>query len=554
MAVELASAYVSIIPSAKGIKSSLASELRPLEDEGTRVGERTGRNFGRTFTASVGAAATRGALLLAGGLTLAGVAGIKVAADFEQTQIAFEGLLGGAEQAKSVLDELRDFAAHTPFEFTGLTDAAKTLLGVGFAAEDIIPTMSTLGNVAATLGVGEEGIRGVVRALGQIKGKGKVSAEELQQISEQIPGFSAIESIAKGLGVTVPEAFDQISKGLVPADQGIQAILAGMESFPGAAGAMERQSKTLNGVISTFKDTLATTAIDFITPYLPAISSGVAAFGGFISETLVPGVQSLIDLFQEEGLKGVLGDLGGQLGSLIETQGPVVLQALGVLVGDVAHWAATDGLDRLGEGIRVLVPALVSWISRDAIPGLLAELPGFLEALDNWIAHDLVPGVFGLGVDVGAALIDGIGEALGAAASGASGFGADLVNGVIDFLNASVIDRINDLLEIHIDVPLGPDIDIDPPDINHIPHLASGGPLAAGQLSVVGEDGPELFVPRRAGVVLPHGAALAVAGASHSGPLVGSLTVIEREGENSVTTAMRELNWHRQIQMAVSSR
>jgi len=35
-----------------------------------------------------------------------------------------------------------------------------------------------------------------------------------------------------------------------------------------------------------------------------------------------------------------------------------------------------------------------------------------------------------------------------------------------------------------------------------IPFLAKGGPLAGGQLAVVGEEGPELFVPSTAGTVV----------------------------------------------------
>lgn len=37
-----------------------------------------------------------------------------------------------------------------------------------------------------------------------------------------------------------------------------------------------------------------------------------------------------------------------------------------------------------------------------------------------------------------------------------------------------------------------------------IPELASGGSLAAGQLALVGEVGPELFVPDQAGAIVPH--------------------------------------------------
>lgn len=201
--------------------------------------------------------------------------GLKVAADFQQTRIAFEGILGSAEKAQTFLTSLRDFAAKTPFEFPELATAAKQLLAVGFNANDVIPIMTRLGNVAAALGVGGEAINGVVRALGQMKGKGKASAEELNQISEQIPGFSAVKAIAEKMGVSTAEAFKAMETGAVSADFAVEAILEGMERFPGAAGAMERQSKTLNGVISTLKDTFRDALIDGIEPFLPAISDGL---------------------------------------------------------------------------------------------------------------------------------------------------------------------------------------------------------------------------------------------------------------------------------------
>lgn len=279
MAVELAQAYVSITPSARGIGRTLSRELTgPLTSAGATAGDGAASSFGRRFVPAMARVGKTAGIALAGGLTAAGLFGIKIAADFEQTRIAFSGILGDVDKANALLQDLRDFAAKTPFEFTGLAESARALLAVGFTSEEIIPTMETLGNVAATLGVGEPEIKGVVRALGQMRGKGKASAEELQQISEQVPGFSAIKEIAEELGITTAEAFEQMAKGAIPADVAIEAILKGMADFPGAAGAMDRQSQTLNGVMSTLKDTISGIAIDFITPYLPAISSAVQAF------------------------------------------------------------------------------------------------------------------------------------------------------------------------------------------------------------------------------------------------------------------------------------
>ncbi len=245
----------------RNVRSAVERESHGINSMFSGIGRSAGSAMSAGFSGAIRIVERLGTATGVAGVALGGF-GLKVAADFQQTRIAFEGILGSAEKAQGFLDKLRDFAAKTPFEFPELATASKSLLAVGFNANDVIPIMTKLGNVAATLGVGGEAINGVVRALGQMKGKGKASAEELNQISEQIPGFSAVEAIAKKLGITTAEAFKKMETGAISADVAIEAILEGMEKFPGAAGAMERQSKTLNGVISTLKDTFRDALID----------------------------------------------------------------------------------------------------------------------------------------------------------------------------------------------------------------------------------------------------------------------------------------------------
>jgi putative viral A-type inclusion protein len=58
-------------------------------------------------------------------------------------------MLGGAEAAKKMLQDLSDFAANTPFELTGVRQTAKQLLAYGIEAHKIIPTLKALGDVSA---------------------------------------------------------------------------------------------------------------------------------------------------------------------------------------------------------------------------------------------------------------------------------------------------------------------------------------------------------------------------------------------------------------------
>lgn len=188
-----------------------------------------------------------------GAFTAAGAAGIKMAADMEQSRIAFTTLLGSAEQAETFLKQLSDFASRTPFEFPGLVNASRQLLAFGFQSQEIIPMMTAVGNAVAGLGGGAAEIDRVTRALGQMQAKGKVSAEEMGQLAEL--GIPVWQMLADKIGVSIPQAMKMAEQGAVSAGTGINAILEGMNSKFG--GMMEQQSTTLLGLWSTAKDNLS---------------------------------------------------------------------------------------------------------------------------------------------------------------------------------------------------------------------------------------------------------------------------------------------------------
>jgi tape measure domain-containing protein len=239
----------------------------------------------------------------AAGIALIGAAiaatvgtGIKLAADQEQAQIAFTNMLGSAEEAKDFLEGLADFAANTPFEMHGLRDASKLLLAFGFQAEDILPIMTSVGDAVAAVGGGEFEIQRVVRALGQMQAKGKVSAEEMMQLAEL--GIPAWQLLADKIGVSIPEAMKLAEKGVITGAEGIEAIVDGLEEKFG--GMMQAQSQTLAGLFSTLKDEASLT--------LMAIGQDlVEAFNvDDLLRDAIEAVHSIREAVEAEGLVGLL--------------------------------------------------------------------------------------------------------------------------------------------------------------------------------------------------------------------------------------------------------
>lgn len=175
---------------------------------------------------------------------------LELAGNMEQARIGFSTLLGSEQRAATFLKELQLMAAKTPFEFPQLQESARLLLAFKWQSEDIIPTMTAIGNAAAGLGAGPEGIERIVRALGQMRAKGKVSAEEIMQLTEV--GIPAYDILQKKLGLTASQ-MDNIGKSGIKAEVAIKALIAGMdEQFKGM---MKNQSMSLLGLWSTIKDT-----------------------------------------------------------------------------------------------------------------------------------------------------------------------------------------------------------------------------------------------------------------------------------------------------------
>ena len=205
----------------------------------------------RTALAGVGRVAGNAALAVAALGTAGAVVGVKYNATMEQANVAFTNLLGSQSKAQTMLDQLFRLAAETPFEFPSLVKGSQRLLGFGLEAKALLPTMTTIGDAVAGVGGGEEEINRIVRALGQMQAKGRISSEELMQMAEA--GVPAMKILADEMGITGEQLTKRLKKGTVDADKGIGALTNGMRKRYG--GMAKDQSKTFNGMVSNVKDT-----------------------------------------------------------------------------------------------------------------------------------------------------------------------------------------------------------------------------------------------------------------------------------------------------------
>jgi tape measure domain-containing protein len=228
-----------------------------------------------------GFAKVGGAALIAAGGAAADM-GIKFNAAQEQSQVGFETMLGSAQKAQKFVGDLQKFAAATPFELPGLTSSAQKLLAFGFDAKEVIPTMTAIGDAVAGLGGDAQVLDRVTTTFGQMAAKGRVQSEELLQLTEA--GVPAMRLLANQYGVSTGKMQEMVTKGLVPSAKAIPMLLKGMEKgTKGAAGnttrfagMMQKQSQTLSGQWSTFKDNFNQAMGNLFKPAMPAIKTALA--------------------------------------------------------------------------------------------------------------------------------------------------------------------------------------------------------------------------------------------------------------------------------------
>jgi tape measure domain-containing protein len=245
-------------------------------------------------------------------IAIGGVA-IKTAADFEKLEVAFTTMLGSADKAQELLQQIEDFSAATPFQLPNLAEGAKQLLAFGSRAEDVVNQLRMLGNVA---GGDQEKLTSVVRAFGLIQAKGKASMRELNMVLSA--GVPILKALQDQMGVNSEDLFKMISAGELSFDKFNEALINLTTGTGQFAGLIEAQSQTLSGLFSTLQDNLGLLGKEIADTFMPALKD------------IVQGAMDIVKWFR--GLDDNTKQLIGTLGIVAAATGPVLF-VFGKLLG-----------------------------------------------------------------------------------------------------------------------------------------------------------------------------------------------------------------------------
>jgi tape measure domain-containing protein len=322
MAVELATAYISLVPTTVNLKPAMEKQFAPVTGIAASAGRDSGHRFADGFEAATSKIGnTLGNTLKAGigiataAASAAGAVGIKTAAAMEQSEIAFSTMLGSGEKAKAFLADLSKFAAKTPFDMPGLQTAASSLVSAGIDSSKVIPIMTSLGNATSGMGTGAEGIKRATVALQQMNAAGKISGEDLNQLRDA--GIPVFDLLTAATGKTTAEIAEMANKGKL-GRQELEQLMEALETGKGLEkfnGLMEKQSASLTGMWSTFKDTFEVGMAGAIQPLIPLMKDGLGGATTYLTDKVFPKVSRFVGWLATAipGVQGMLkGDFTGE--------------------------------------------------------------------------------------------------------------------------------------------------------------------------------------------------------------------------------------------------
>lgn len=496
-------------------KDEFSRAFARVQGEVSAVGVRFSREFG-LIQKAVGVA-TKGLAVFGAGVTAAGAYAIKSAADFEQTKIAMTTMIGSAQKAGDVLQEVSKFAAATPFEFPELAGSVKQLMAFGFATDDAIKTMKQLGDIAAGLNVP---IGDLSYLMGTMRAQGRAFTVDINQFANR--GLPIYAELAKVLKVNETQVRSLVEAGKV----GFPEVSKAIENMTAEGGKfhgmMAAQATSFSGLMSTLKDNvgfalreivginlrgevrensvfdLSRKAAQRFVEWLDANKERIAAAAQqYISGAIEKGKEWIEQLGGAEGIKKKLEDVWSAISKILP-----VLASFTVFLADHGKeiLVVLAGYELL-KIAQVALPALFA-ASSLAVKGLTFAFGLLSTAAAPWIIGGAIVAGLVAGViwvvknwDTVKAktkeIADAIGTFFGGMAERVKGAFTSMVDWIFTKLQP-VVDRINRVISGYNRLP-------GTPNISEIRFRATGGPVMAGRPYMVGERGPEMFIPSTSG-------------------------------------------------------
>jgi tape measure domain-containing protein len=246
--------------------------------------------------------------------------GIEYNAQIESYRVGLTNMLGDAQAANEAMAAIQEDAARTPFSVDSLTQANQLLISAGENAGYSRKVIMALGDAVSATGGGNVELSRMAANLQQIANVGKASAIDIKQFA--YAGINVYQVLADYTGKTVQE----VQNMTISYDLLSNALIAASEEGGRYYNAMDTQSQTMNGRVSTLKDNVSQLA-GLMTGDL---SSGI----GVVISNLNDMTVAAIEAYKTDGWNGLgeaILELNNPINSVIKKFGELGSAGIGVL-------------------------------------------------------------------------------------------------------------------------------------------------------------------------------------------------------------------------------
>ena len=223
--------------------------------------------------------------------------GVEYNAQIESYRVGLTNMLGDAQAANEAMAAIQEDAARTPFSVDSLTQANQLLISAGENADYSRKVIMALGDAVSATGGGNVELSRMAANLQQIANVGKASAIDIKQFA--YAGINVYQVLADYTGKSVQE----VQNMTISYDLLSEALIAASEEGGRYYNAMDTQSQTMNGRVSTLKDNVSQLAGLLTGP----LSEGV----GIVISNLNDLVVAAQDGYKQDGWIGLAGAITG---------------------------------------------------------------------------------------------------------------------------------------------------------------------------------------------------------------------------------------------------
>lgn len=170
--------------------------------------------------------------------------------NYEYFSASLRTLLHGDANAATLLNnQLVQLAKTSPFSLVDVQDSSKKLLAYGFAAKDVVETMTMLGDISSATG---NQIGDVAYLYGTLRTQGVAMTKDLREFTNR--GINLIPLLAKQFKIAEKDVYSFASEGKI----GFKDIEKAFQTMTSSGGdffnMMNEQSKTVGGKLSNMGD------------------------------------------------------------------------------------------------------------------------------------------------------------------------------------------------------------------------------------------------------------------------------------------------------------